>query len=885
MNGSDGETGNILNRRAVAAERDAPETPTSPARGLPPLAPPSMLEGDALIMKAVVMAGGEGTRLRPLTSHRPKPLVPVLNKPIAQHIIEHLKRAGITDIVVTLYYLAEEIQNYFGTGEELGVNLIYSIEDTPLGTAGSVKKAEEHLKDEPFIIVSGDALTDIDIEAALAFHREKQSEATLILQHVQNPLEFGVVMTEEDGRIQRFLEKPSWGEVFSDTVNTGMYILEPSVFALMDPAKNYDWSQDIFPRMLAEGRRLFGYIMEDYWADVGSLEQYREAQYEMLAGKTKLPIEGTRTEGDVWVGEGTDIDPTAVVRGPAYIGRNCRIKGKVTIEPDSVIGDNAIIEEGACIERAILWDSAYVGKGAQVNACTVCNHCTIKDGVEIQEGAVVGDRCHIEPNAVIRTMVKLWPDKVIEADSQVTSSLIWGSKYFASLFRGLGVSGISNIELTPEFATKLGASFGAFLKKGATIAVDRDAHPASRMLSRALMAGICSVGCNVLDFQATPLPLLRNGIRSEGCQGGINVRVDPDHPRNAIIEFFDRSGIYLATNSERKIETIFFREDYGRTDMEEVGEIGFASRTLEQYTRQFFSHLRERDIQRRGFKVVVDYAFGRIATVLPELLGRLGCDVIALNAYSDWARSPKSPVERQALTYNLSQVVLTLRADLGVLIHSDGERMYLVDENGQALHGAHLLATMTSLVARTRRGAKIAAPVTAPSVIESVMNSVEGAVVRTKTDPRHLMTLSSLPAENIAFAGDLDGGFIFPGFHPAFDGMFAFAKTLEMLAWLQRPLSEFAAELPPTYLAKSDVRCPWEVKGKVMRRLTEESGTLAQRAELIDGIKLADSDREWALVLPDASEPIFHVFAEGRSQDDAAARMHRYADMIKAIAV
>ena len=212
--------------------------------------------------------------------------------------------------------------------------------------------------------------------------------------------------------------------------------------------------------------------------------------------------------------------------------------------------------------------------------------------MQIQEGAVVGDRCHIEDGAVVRTMIKLWPDKVIEADSQVTSSLIWGSKHHASLFRGLGVPGITNIEMTPEFATKLGASYGAFIKKGATVVAARDGHPASRMLRRALMAGLSSVGCNVLDVQALPLPVARTAIRANNAQGGINVRVDPDHPRNTLVEFFDKQGIYLTPNAERKIETIFFREDYGRTDMAEVGEIDFAARTVEQYTQQFYSALK-----------------------------------------------------------------------------------------------------------------------------------------------------------------------------------------------------------------------------------------------------------------------------------------------------
>src|SRR5947207_2850198 len=220
-------------------------------------------------MKAVVMAGGEGTRLRPLTSHRPKPLAPVLNKPIMEHIILLLKDHGITEIVVTLHYLADEIEGYFGDGSEWGVKLHYSVEDTPLGTAGSVKQAEDLLRDDTFVIVSGDALTDIDLTKAIEFHTRKESLATIVLSHVPNPLEFGVVITDDEGRIRRFLEKPSWGEVFSDTVNTGMYVLEPSVFDYMEPARPYDWSQDIFPQILREEKPLFGYVMEDYWCELG----------------------------------------------------------------------------------------------------------------------------------------------------------------------------------------------------------------------------------------------------------------------------------------------------------------------------------------------------------------------------------------------------------------------------------------------------------------------------------------------------------------------------------------------------------------------------------------------------------------------------------------
>ena len=824
-------------------------------------------------MKAVVMAGGEGTRLRPLTSSRPKPLVPILNKPCMQHTIELLKRYGITDIVVTLYYLADEIEGYFGDGSELGVNLIYTVEDTPLGTAGSVKKAEEYLKDDTFIIVSGDALTDLDVEKALAFHKEKQSVATLVLQHVDNPLEFGVVITDDNGRIRRFLEKPSWGEVFSDTVNTGMYILEPSIFEYMQHDKNYDWSQDIFPQILAEEKPMFGYVLGEYWTDVGSLQQYRQAQYEMLGGMTKLPIEGQREGGDIWIGTGTEIDPNARIIGPVCIGKNCRIKAGAHIGPDTVIGDNCLIEEGATLQRAIVWDSNYIGARSRLTGCTVCFRCTIKEDVDIQEGAVVGDRCHIEANSTIRPLIKLWPDKIIEAGSVVTMSLIWGSKWQGALFRNLGVSGIANVEMTPDFACKLGASYGAFLKKGATVITSRDSTLVCRMLKRGLIAGLVSVGVNVLDNEGMPLPVTRHTIRSSNAAGGVHIRLAPDQPNLALVEFFDKNGIYLSTNGQRKIETIFYREDFGRTAADEVGVIEFVPRAIEQYSQDFFRLLNTEAVQKRNFKVIVDYAYNRISGVLPQMLGQLETETIALNAYTDAKKSPKTESERVGFVQILSEYLLTLKADMGVFLGDDGERLTVVDETGSILSGSDLLAVFALLVARARPGAQVAVPVTAPSTIERILAEHGGGVIRTKTDVRALMGTAAEGKEGIALAGDTLGGFIFPEFHPAFDGLFSFAKLLEMLALQNATLSEVRRMLPPYFMASETVSCPWEVKGRIMRVLTAESeGT---QTELVDGIKTYGNDGSWVLVLPDASEPNFRIYAEAQSQDAANELVHR----------
>lgn len=833
------------------------------------------------------MAGGEGTRLRPLTSNRPKPLVPILGKPIAQHIIEHLARAGITEIVVTLYYLAEEIQNYFGDGSDLGVKLHYFIEDTPLGTAGAVKMAEDILNDDTFLIVSGDALTDLDIEKAVAAHRAKQAEASLVLYSVADPREFGVVITEEDGRISRFLEKPSWSEVFSDTVNTGMYLLEPSVFELMEKGKNYDWSQDIFPKLLEQNRPMFGYVMEEYWCDVGSHDQYRSSQYEMLAGDTQLPIEGDEREGRIFIAKDAVVSKEAKLVGPLYIGKGCRIEAGAVVGPESVLGAGVVVGPGATVSRSILWRGTEIGEDAQVISAVLCGGVTLGKRGKVEEGAVVGDRCVIGRGATIRQGIKLWPDKNIEAKSQVTASLVWGTTIRQGLFRGTGVHGLTNRELNPELASKLGATFGAFLKPGATIVTARDSHPASRMLKRALVSGLCSVGVNCIDTQALPLPLARTAIKFNAAKGGINVRVDPDDPENTIVEFYNGEGFYITKATERKLESIYFREDYARADSEHVGRIDPSPTTIDEYKQLLLSRISARPLAERGFKVVVDCAFGTAGHILPELLGRLGCEVIALNAYTDWAREPRTAESRVQLLSNLAQVVRTLGADIGALVHSDGERVELVDASGTPLYGAKLLATLASLTVQRYPGARFAVPVSAPSAIEKIAN---GRVARTQTDPRFLMTQAYLPGEKVVMAGDLTGGIIFPGhseegggfFHPTFDGMFALVKTLEMLAFLQTSLAEVTAALPPIHLANQAVECPSNDKGMVMKALTQELSSGPGKVELIDGIKTFDAQDAWTLIVPD-SGPRFFVQAEGQSDSDAEERASHWASRIEAM--
>ncbi|MCC7229558.1 MAG: NTP transferase domain-containing protein [Fimbriimonadaceae bacterium] len=831
-------------------------------------------------MKAVVMAGGEGSRLRPITSNRPKPLVPICNVPIMEHILVLLKRHGITHVVPTLHYLADEIQGYFGDGSDFDVEMEYSIEDTPLGTAGSVKKGENLIRGsssrEPFLIISGDALTDCDISKALEFHKAKGSLATIILYRVPTPLDFGVVITDDEGRIVRFLEKPGWSEVFSDTVNTGMYILEPEIFDYMEQGRNYDWSSDIFPRLLEEGKPMFGYVMEEYWCDVGSHGQYREAQEHLMSGRVDLPIPSETRGNNTFIGANPHIDDTASIVPPVVIGRNCKIKKGARIGPYTVLGDNTLIEEEATVERSIIWDSAYIGASVSVRSAVVGSRATIKRDCIISEDAVVGDRCLIDVGCTVRPRIKLWPDKIIERGSTVTMSLVWGNKWRGNLFRELGVAGLSNIEVTPDFACRLGSAYGSCMPPKSRIVTSRDSTRSSRMIKRALIASLLSVGCDILDLRSLALPVARHYIRKSGAAGAVNVRKLPGNARVTLIELLDQNGGYLSRNTERKVESAFFREDFKRIDSEDLGVIEPAGPAVEGYQQDFFNQLGRSEGKRR-LKIACDYGYSSLATFYPAMLARLNVESISLNGFNDAKMSPRTADEVAAHVENLRHIVSSLGYDMGILFTEEGERLTVVDERGRDLVGNSLLAALAVLVGKTHEDATIAMSITAPTRLEEALKKAGTGVVRTKSDVRSLMNASL--ENHVTFAGDDRGGFIFPTMHPGFDAPFSCAKLITMLQNLDLSLAEVADELPQFQVAYEVVRCPWEAKGAVMRQISEESAQ-GERVELVDGIKIFDHD-SWVLVLPDALEPIFHIYAESPEQAHSRELVDNYARKIE----
>ncbi|MFP4101323.1 sugar phosphate nucleotidyltransferase [Coleofasciculus sp.] len=828
-------------------------------------------------MRAVLMAGGSGTRLRPLTCDLPKPMVPVLNRPIAEHIINLLKRHNITEVIATLYYLPDVMRDYFQDGSDFGVQMTYAVEeDQPLGTAGCVKNIAE-LLDDTFIVISGDSITDFDLQAAIEFHKSRNSKATIVLYRVPNPVEFGVVITDEKMRIRRFLEKPSTSEIFSDTVNTGTYILEPSVLDYLPESTESDFSKDLFPLLLEKGEPMYGFVADGYWCDVGHLDAYRESQYDALYQKVEIDFAYEQHKPGLWVGQNTSIDPTAKIETPALIGSNCRIGPGVNIEAGTVIGDNVTVGAYADLKRPILWNGSIIGDEVHLRACVIARGTRVDRRAHVLEGAVVGSLSTVGEEAQISPSVRVWPSKKIESGAILNMNLIWGSTAQRNLFGQRGVQGLANIDITPEFAVKLGAAYGSTLKPGSQVTVSRDQRSISRMVSRSLIAGLMSVGVHVQNLEATAIPIARMVVPTLAVTGGIHVRVHPDRPDYILIEIFDSHGINISKAKEKKIEGAYFKEDLRRSPIPEIGNVNYPSQLLDLYSVGFERHLNVEAIRNSGAKLVIDYAYAVSGAVLPVLLAKFGCDAVVLNASLN--QMSLSAEEREGLLTQLGQVVEALKANFGVQVSANGEQLILVDESGMPVRGETLTALMVSLMLTAHPRSTVVVPVHTSGAVEQIARRHDGRVIRTKANPAALMEASQ-SNHNVVLGGSEEMGFIFPQLHPGFDAMFCIAKLIEMLTIQERSLGQIRSELPRVCHKTYTMRCPWTVKGALMRHLVETHAN--QDLELIDGVKIVDRYTDsWVLILPDAGEPLVHVFANSDDRDWVDENLRKYRTYVQ----
>lgn len=829
-------------------------------------------------MRAMLLGAGEGTRLRPITATRPKPMIPIANRPIMEHILLLLKQHGITDVYSNLYYLADQIGSYFGDGSALGMSLKFKVEERLPGTAGGVKNVEDFFT-STFMVVSGDLLTDFDLTKALEFHKRQGSIATLLLTKVESPLEYGVVITDKDGRVVRFLEKPGWSEVFSDTVNSGIYILEPEVFDFIPAGVDFDFSKDLFPLLLKEGKPIFGHVADGYWCDVGTIDSYLTAQVDALSGKVKLNIPGEQVMPGVWVGRSAKISSRADLKGPLVLGENCEVAPGARIREYSVIGDNVIVAPNAFVVRSTVYGNSYIGEGSMVSGSIIGKNVVLKESVRVGEGAVVSDDSILNSSVSVKPGVRVWPAKVIDEGVVLSSSVVWEQRLRRELFSEGGISGLVNFEFTPEFAVRMGSAIGATMKKGTNVVVSRDPSATGRMMKRALVAGLSSAGVNVCDIQGQPLPILWHMLKRDAYGTGIHTSMSQSSTERLDIQVFDKDGMPLSRNDERKIETLLSREDPRRASASEVGGISYFPRAVEYYVEDCMQRINVEAAKNNRLKAVVDCSYGFAGTLAPSMLMKMGVEVTSLNAIEHPAKMQKSAAEFERAKEDLAMIVKTVGADLGILIEPQGSHLHVADDTGRVLSNLQLAYLFSLLTVRTRgKGARgITVPSFMPRVFVQALTANGATVYRSKVHSRSLVDLAR--TSKSAMGTDLKGGFIFPDLHNGFDAMFGAAKFAELVALDSAPLSQLVQLIPEHNLLADTMPCPWELKAQVMRELLARLDDPA--VDTFDGYRRSVDD-DWYMVLPDPVRPAFNLYAEGGTRARAEAMLKKAKEEITA---
>ncbi|NYT01103.1 MAG: NDP-sugar synthase [Methanocellales archaeon] len=379
-------------------------------------------------MKACIMCGGEGTRMRPLTFERPKPCIPILNKPSIGYLCEHLSISGFNEIVLTLKYLGNKIEEYIRDGSIFGVRANYVYEKEKLGTAGSVKNSERYLKDEPFLVIGGDHVLDFDLREMYQFHKDHEGMITMGLMPVDNPQKYGIVDINMYNKIQRFIEKPKQDQIFSNIANTGIYVCNPELLEWI-PSRQYDFAKDLFPRLLQEKEPIYGWMAEGYWTDIGDPIEYMAATRWKLDNLSK-EIEGqfysknASLNGPMIFKHSITIGSNSSIADHVIIGENTKIGDNVLIGPYTSIGRNCLIGDSSKILSSYIYDEVQIGKGSLVSSAIIDNNTNIGEDCTLESGVVIGPRVMIQNEVIVNSDVRIWPEAVLKSGDCVKKSLI-----------------------------------------------------------------------------------------------------------------------------------------------------------------------------------------------------------------------------------------------------------------------------------------------------------------------------------------------------------------------------------------------------------------------------------------------------------------------------
>lgn len=788
-------------------------------------------------MKAIIMAGGEGSRLRPLTCTMPKPMTRIMNRPAMEHILRLLKKHGITEIGVTLAYMPDSIRSYFGDGHAFGVSLTYFLEETPMGTAGSVKNTGDFLNDD-FLVISGDAICDMDISALISYHKSRRAVATIAIKPMEIPLAYGVIVTDKSGRIVRFLEKPDWSQVVSDTVNTGVYVLSPRVMEYIQKTP-CDFSAHVFPALLKEGAPMYGFVTEGYWCDIGDLDAYRHCHCDVFAGKIALPFFAQEVRPGIFLETGAVLEAGAHVNPPVLIGKNSIIKNGAVIDSFTVIGENCTVFAGASIKRSVLYDHVRVGENAQIRGAVLCPHTTVHKGASLFEQAILGEGSTVGRDAFVRPGVKIWPAKTVGQGEILSENLVWGTSTIADLFGERDIAGQVGADISPAFACKIGTAVGS-LFQDAPIGIACDGSPAAVMLKLSLSGGLLASGARVFDFGDQPLPITRSGVKVYGLRAGVHIGV---HRGQAFLYIMDENGADISREYRRKLESLFAREDFVLCDTEKVLNVQDLYAYKLHYLRQIINDVSAKHVPLR---ILIGGGGNWGVKLLKGAAADLGYDLRILEG--------EIPLFDETAQNRFAQQVTLNNCDFGAVLDPACEKLMLCDERGRIVKGDVYTVLAAMCTMKKYRHANIVVSTEASEAVDILAEKYGATITRTKASPISLMEGLSGRTK------DLEMQFILH-----FDAVGAVITLADFLYTNKQTLSGIVDEIPAFTILRREVDCAFGDKGRVIRMLTEK----AENKDLTDGIKIFEKGG-WVLILPDAKRPVVRMIAHSDREEYAA---------------
>lgn len=773
------------------------------------LCPNFSIEDVEEIMKAIIMAGGEGSRLRPLTCDCPKPMVRLMNKPIMEYAIELLKAHGITKIAATLGYQPDAIVDHFGDGSDFGIELQWFIEEKPLGTAGGVRQAKAFL-DEPFIVLSGDGVTDLNLTELIQFHQEKHALATMVLRREKDPSEYGVVCADSDGRIRRFCEKPGRCDLISDTINTGVYLLQPELLDRIPENQPYDFGHDLFPKLAEDDDGLFGYIMNGYWCDVGDVPAYLHAHEDVLNGRIHLPSL-LPYSGRTTILPGAQVAKDAILESPCLIGPGAQVHSGAYIGAHSVLGENSVVEIGANLKKSILWPGAQVRANAHARGCVLGTNAVLDVGAQSFEESVLGTGAHVGERAVILPGVRLWPGKAVADGARAEANLVWGSRGAESFAAG-------TILLTsPAQATRIAQCYVSVLQPKELL-LGRGPSAVSDALWHAIAAGAMSLGVQVLDAGVCSLPQLRYIQETLHTDAAALVENGALFPLN-------EWGARLASKAQRSINALNARHDYSGP---------FTALT---------HPIRPAGLSELAYAADLTAIFSADPADAPKL---------AVHAQSPHLLSlAERAFSRAGLTarFGWEEAMMELApGELGVWLDELGEKAILADENGALTEAEQQL--MLAWTALESGETELLLPVSATRAAAELAESYGARATFVSGEPALWMNL-------LAERSPLQ-------FRLHFDGLHFALSAVSRLTELGGSLADWRAQMPSICRRSRTVEVPVSETARILRSFAEEEPT----AELGGGVRFTRDDG-WAWVCPDERRPVFRIVTESVSAEFA----------------